>query len=357
MAKTRLSYSAAGVDIDAGEEAATRIAKDIRRTHSARVMERPGAFAGLFRLDHDARRFSQNYRRPVLVSCTDGVGTKVKLAAELGVTRPLGQDLVAMNVNDLIVQGAEPLFFLDYLGVHRLDPEHAAELVRGIADACQAAGCSLLGGETAEMPDLYAHGDFEMVGFAVGVCELGRLVDGARIRPGDVVLGLASNGVHANGFTLVRSLLDRVGLHPDRVYEDADPDRPLGEALLTPTRLYARPVTELLRSYRVKRVVTGMAHITGGGLAANLQRVLPASVDARIDPTAWEVPPIFRFLQHHGNIEEAEMERVFNLGIGYCLVVRPAFADSVARQLERKGETVHRIGEIVSGSGRATLVR
>jgi len=346
-----LTYADSGVDIDAGDEAASRILGHLRRTHGPRVIPNPGGFAGLFRLDYNEQLFKRNYRDPVLVACTDGVGSKVKLAVQMGVHDTVGIDLVAMSINDMLVQGAEPLFFLDYIGVHRVDPAQIEAIVRGVAAGCEEAGCALLGGETAELPDLYDEGEYDLAGFGVGVVELARAIDPTRVEAGDVVLGLASSGVHSNGYSLVRRIVRSRRLRLDRVYPDLDEGRTLGEVLLTPTRIYARSIVRLQRAYRVKKVISGMAHITGGGLSGNLRRSLHDRVDAVIRPV-WDVPPVFRFLQEQGRVDDAEMERVFNMGIGYCLIVRPAFRDSVRRRLERLGERVWEIGRIVRGRGR-----
>lgn len=372
----KLSYADAGVDINAKDSFAEGLDSLVRRTFGPRVIPNPGGFAGLFRLDFNERLFKRNYRDPVLVACCDGVGTKIKLAAELGVYNTVGIDLVAMNVNDLIVQGAEPLFFLDYIAVPSIDKPMLTALVEGVVEGCRQSGCALLGGETANMPDLYAPGDFDLAGFCVGVVELKRAIKPERVRPGDVVLGLASSGIHSNGYSLVRKVVKHAGLDLRKVYEElsgvpggraasrgrrtkqtrdaaaAGSPRTLGEVLLTPTRIYADSIVRLQRSYKVKNVVTGMANITGSGLAENLVRSIPPDCDAIIDRSSWEVPPVFKFLQKHGNIDDAEMKRVFNLGIGYCVVVKPAFADSVADQLRKFGETVFTIGEVVKGKGR-----
>lgn len=357
-----LTYAEAGVNIDAGERLVKLIGPMLRRTHGPRVLGEHGAFAGMFRLDYNEKLFRRNFRDPVLVACTDGVGTKVKLASQLGFHHTIGIDCVAMNVNDLIVQGAEPLFFLDYLGLHELDPERTATIVRGIARGCEIADCALIGGECAEMPDVYADGDFDVVGFAVGVVELKRAIDPARVEPGDVIIGLASDGVHSNGFSLVRKIIERGNLELDAVYPelgmyfDEEGDRQmLGEILLAPTRIYARPIVKLLRSYKVKKIVSGMAHITGGGLPGNVNRALPDDVDAVIRTDAWTVPPIFEFLREQGRVELDEMYRVFNMGIGYVLIVRPAFANSVAQQLNRMGEDAVILGEVVKGTGRVRM--
>lgn len=367
-----LTYAAAGVDIDRKDKFTESLASIMRRTFTPRVIDNPGGFAGLFRLDFNQRLFARNYRDPVLVACCDGVGTKVKLAAQLGVYDTVGIDLVAMNVNDLIVQGAEPLFFLDYIAVPSVDTEMLNAVVRGIAEGCRQSGCALLGGETANMPDVYAAGDFDLAGFCVGVVELKRAINPTRVQPGDVVIGLASSGVHSNGYSLVRTVVKEAGLDLGRVYPELnvpapggrgagagkgrrrkpEAERTLGQVLLTPTRIYADSIVKLQRAYRVKQVISGMAHITGSGLAENLVRSIPSRCDAVIDRSAWPVLPVFKFLQEHGGIADAEMERVFNLGIGYCLIVRPSFADSIKEQLEKLGETAYVIGEIVKGKGR-----
>ena len=345
-----MSYADSGVDIEAGDRAVDLIKQSLKRTHGPRVLGKHGAFAGMFRLDYNEQLFKRNYKDPVLVACTDGVGTKVKIAAEMQVFDTIGIDCVAMNVNDLIVEGAEPLFFLDYLGLHRQDPETTAQLVHGVAEGCRIAGCALIGGECAEMPDVYAEGDFDMAGFAVGVVELDRAIDPTRMEVGDIVIGLGSDGVHSNGYSLVRRIVDTAGLELDRHYPELG-EGTLGAHLLTPTRIYAQPIVRLLRSYRVKKVVAGMAHITGGGLPGNLNRALPEHLDAKLRRDAWEVPPIFPFLQRHGNVDDEEMLRVFNMGIGYTLVVRPSFANAIVRRLSRFGERPVVLGEIVKGEG------
>lgn len=383
-----LTYASAGVDIHAKDSFTDSLASVMKRTFGPRVIPNPGGFAGLFRLDYNERLFKRNYKDPVLVACADGVGTKVKLAAELKTYDTVGIDLVAMNVNDLIVQGAEPLFFLDYIAVPTIDKPMLAALINGIADGCRQSSCALLGGETANMPDVYAPGDFDLAGFCVGVVELARATNPTRVRPGDVVLGLASSGLHSNGYSLVRKVVRHSGLDLHRVYEDSLPNgavsnprrerstakasnatgkastkskghsarpaaaRPtLGQVLLTPTRIYADSITKLQRSYKVKNVISGMAHITGSGLAENLVRSIPPGCDAVIDRSTWPVPPVFTFLQRHGKIPDEEMKLVFNLGIGYCLIVRPAFASAIGEHLRRLGESVYTIGEIVKGKG------
>jgi len=366
-----LTYAGAGVDLLSKDAFTESLGSIMKRTHGPRVIPNPGGFAGLFRLDYNKGLFRKNYRDPVLVACADGVGTKLKLAIEMGRFDTLGIDLVAMNVNDMVVQGAEPLFFLDYIAIGKVDRAVLDDLVRGIAEGCKEAECALLGGETAEMPGLYQPGDFDLAGFAVGVVELRRAIDAGRVEVGDVVLGLASSGVHSNGYTLVRKIVSEAKLDLKKVYpelnvkptaskrrggvkkaaSDTKAEKTLGDWLLTPTRIYTRSITRLLGQYKVKKVIGGMAHITGSGLAGNLCRALHPKVDAAIDTGAWPVPPLFEFLQRHGGVSDAEMRRVFNMGIGYCLIVRPTFAESVAEALRKLGETVHTIGVIAKGKG------
>jgi phosphoribosylformylglycinamidine cyclo-ligase len=354
-ARVPLTYKEAGVDIEAGDEVVDRIKHILKRTHGPRVIGRHGGFAGMFRLDFNSRLFKRNYRDPVLVGCTDGVGTKVLLAAERRIYDTVGIDCVAMNVNDLIVQGAEPLFFLDYLGLSKLDPAATTAMIEGVAKGCEIAGCALLGGECAEMPDIYKPGDFDIAGFCVGVVELERVVDAARVKKGDIVIGLRSSGVHSNGYTLVRRIIRDARLDLDAVYPDLGP-HPLWKVLLEPTRIYAKPIVKLLASYRRKKVISGMAHITGGGLPGNLSRALGSKVDAVLDPSRWQPHPIFPFLQQAGGVTREEMFRVFNMGIGYVLLVRPAFADSVVEKLSKYGEEPVVIGEISKGTGEVRIL-
>tara|TARA_Y100000589_G_scaffold226031_3_gene213502 strand:+ start:4554 stop:5660 length:1107 start_codon:yes stop_codon:yes gene_type:complete len=354
--KKGLSYDQAGVDIEAGDRLVSQIKGTVARTHGPRVLGPHGGFAGLFRLDYNEALFQRNFKDPVLAACTDGVGTKLKIAIELGVLDTVGIDCVAMNVNDLIVQGAEPLFFLDYIGLHEQDPDATAKIVEGVAAGCEIAGCALIGGECAEMPDIYGPGEFDLVGFSVGVVELERAIDPLRIQEGDILIGIESSGVHSNGYSLVRAILKEQNADLNAVIPEAQlrvgEERTLGEVLLEPTRIYARPIVRLLAHYRVKKIVSMMSHITGGGLPGNLPRVLQDNMDAVIDRSAWSVPPIFDWLQQAGDVDEEEMFRVFNMGIGYVLAVRPTFAESVVKQLERDGEPAHIIGRIERGQGR-----
>ena len=352
-----LTYADTGVSIEAGDAMVGRIQRHLHRTHGPRVLGREGAFAGMFRLDYNEKLFKRNYKDPVLVGCTDGVGTKVLMAIEMGIHDTIGQDCVAMNVNDLIVQGAEPLFFLDYIGTHKVGPAHMEQIVKGVADGCAKADCALIGGETAEMPDVYKKGDYDVAGFTVGVVELKKIVEGeARVEKGDVILGLASSGVHSNGYTLVRAIVRRSKLKLGKIYPELDPQRTLGEVLLEPTRIYVKPVIGLLRGYKRVKPVSGMAHITGGGLVGNVNRALPSHLDAKISRKTWKVPPVFSFLQKHGQVSRTEMFRVFNMGVGYTLIVRPHFADAVTQKLAQAGETVYRLGEVVAGTGKVRMM-
>lgn len=346
----KITYKDAGVDIAANARWVRAIEAAMHSTYGPRVpRSRHGGFTGLFRLDYDEALFRRNYKKPMLVACTDGVGTKVLIAIAMNRLETIGIDLVAMNVNDLITCGAEPLLFLDYLAVHKLDPERLADIVEGIAAGCREAGCALLGGETAEMPALYRKGDLDLAGFAVGVVELSKKIDGSRVEPGDVVIGLPSSGIHSNGYSLVRKLIEHGGCDLAQHYDELG--ETLGEAVLRPTRIYVRAVQRVLRRYRRKRVVSGMAHITGGGLEENIARAIPDNCDAVLSPSRWRVPPIFGFLQRLG-ASRTEMLKVFNMGIGFVMIVRPFFADSVMRILKRAGEQPCKIGRIRRGTGR-----
>lgn len=344
----QLTYKDAGVDLDLNQQAMQKLPRLMRRTQTPRVMDLPGGFAGLFRLDYNSKLFARNYRDPVLVSGTDGVGTKLIVAQQAGVFNTVGIDLVAMCVNDCLCLGAEPLFFLDYIALPKDDPQLLSDLVTGVSEGCIQSDAALLGGETAVMPDLYAPGDFDMAGFCVGVVEKKKLIDGRAIRPGDVVLGLASSGFHSNGFSLIRKVVfEKAGLGVDDFIPELQ--QTVAEVLLEPTRIYARPLAEVLHHYRSKTVVRGMAHITGGGLEENLERILPENRRLYLDHNSWEIPPQFQWLESLGGIAREEMLRVFNMGIGFAMIVNPYFADSIQRQLaaQRIASTV--IGEIREG--------
>ena len=350
MSTGSISYKQAGVSIEANARWIAAIQSAMKRTYGPRVLKgREGGFAGLFRFDYDDQLFRKNYKQPVLVACADGVGTKVLIAIRMKRLSTIGIDLVAMNVNDLVTCGAEPLFFLDYLGVNKLDPGSLAEVIEGISAGCVEAGCALLGGETAEMPDIYARGELDLAGFSLGVVEFEQVIDGSRVRPGDVVIGLPSSGVHSNGYSLVRKLIAKRRCPLDKHYDELG--ETLGEALLRPTRVYVKAVHAVLAAYRVKRVVTAMAHITGGGLHENITRVLPGDCDAALSKSAWQPPPIFDFLRRLGTTR-AEMFKVFNMGIGYVFFVKPRFANGVTNALRRAGESPLELGRIRRGTGR-----
>ena len=329
-----LTYRDAGVDIDAGDALIERIKPYAKRTLRPEVLAGIGGFGALFEL-------SKKYREPVLVSGTDGVGTKLKLAFQLNRHDTVGQDLVAMSVNDILVQGAEPLFFLDYFACGRLDIATAASVIQGIAQGCELAGCALIGGETAEMPSMYPEGEYDLAGFAVGAVEKSRIIDGLSIAPGDVVLGLASSGAHSNGYSLIRKILERVQVTPADLAADFH-GRPFAEAIMAPTRIYVKPLLALMEALPVK----GMAHITGGGLVENLPRVLPEGVAAVLERRLWPLPPLFQWLQQQGQVADAEMHRVFNCGIGMAVVVAAEHRQRAMALLEASGEGVYAIGRI-----------
>jgi phosphoribosylformylglycinamidine cyclo-ligase len=350
-----ISYEQSGVSIDANDEMVEKIYGYVSSTFGPRVMGSKWAFAGMFRLDYDERLFKRNYKNPVLVACTDGVGSKVQLASKIKKFDTVGIDLVAMNVNDMLVLGAEPLFFLDYLAIHKLEPATIAEMVKGIAAGCRLADCALIGGETAEMPDTYRENDFDMAGFAVGVVERKKIITGKNVGKGDCILGLASSGLHSNGYALARNICFKKGGFKMTDTPDELDGAVLGDCLLEPTRIYVRSIVKLLSHYKVKKIVHGMAHITGGGLPANIPRVLPQNCDAVLKKESWPMQKIFTFLQAKGPVEEAEMYNVFNMGIGYVLIVAEDFADSIAEKLTSYGEKVYTIGRITTGTGKVVL--
>ncbi|TWU46370.1 Phosphoribosylformylglycinamidine cyclo-ligase [Rubripirellula tenax] len=344
------TYKDAGVDLDVYAESMSRLPRLMHRTFSPRVIASDGGFAGLFQLDFAGKLFARNYQEPVLVSGTDGVGTKLKIAQITGRHDSVGIDLVAMCVNDLLCTGAEPLFFLDYVAMGRDDPARLEKIVQGISDGCVAGDMALLGGETAIMPDMYATEDYDLAGFAVGVVERKRLIDGKQIGEGDVVLGLASSGLHSNGFSLVRKVIADAGLGWDDAPE-ALGGGTLADVCLTPTKIYTSAIRAVQSHYRVKQVLHGLAHITGGGFEENLDRILPKGVDAIIDADAWTPQPIFKWLQETGEIETSEMRRVFNMGIGMAAVVSEFYAANIAAQIQSLGIDCQPIGKIVSGNG------
>ena len=329
----RLTYRDAGVDIDAGDRLVENIKPFARKTLRKGVLAGIGGFGALFQIARD------RYREPVLVSGTDGVGTKLKLAFELDRHATIGVDLVAMSVNDILTLGAEPLFFLDYYACGRLDVATATAVVKGIAAGCKQAGCALIGGETAEMPGMYPAGEYDLAGFAVGIVEKSRIIDGSKIAAGDVLLGLASSGAHANGYSLIRKLIAVKGVNLSARLNG----RALSTAILEPTRIYVKPVLKLIGSVPVK----DLAHITGGGLVENVPRVLPGHLAARIERAAWTLPPLFQWLKYEGNIADAELYRVFNCGIGMVVVVSEVDAPRAMSVLKAAGETVLPIGRVV----------
>lgn len=332
------AYKQAGVDIAAGNEAVVRMKKHVQKTFRPEVLTELGGFGALFGLNKD------KYEEPVLVSGTDGVGTKLKIAFAMDKHDTIGIDAVAMCVNDIVVQGAEPLFFLDYLACDKVVPEKIEAIVKGIADGCLQSGCSLIGGETAEMPGMYGEGEYDIAGFTVGIVDKKKIIDGRSIAPGDAVIGLASSGVHSNGFSLVRKLLLQ-----DKGYklqdEVAELGGKLGDTLLAPTKIYVKPILAMLEQVNIK----GMAHITGGGFLENIPRVLPAGVNVRIDYGSWPILPIFKLLQEAGSVTNNDMFRTFNMGIGMVLVVPAEQAEEALRLAESHGEKAYRIGTVTEG--------
>ena len=344
--KNGLTYADAGVDIDAGNRLVDLIKPMVRATARAGADAEIGGFGGLFDLK------AAGFKDPVLVAATDGVGTKVKIAIETGIHTGIGIDLVAMSVNDLVVQGAEPLFFLDYFACGKLDPEAAAAIVAGVAEGCRESGCALIGGETAEMPGLYKDGDYDLAGFAVGAAERGTLLPGRDIEAGDAVIGLVSSGVHSNGFSLVRKVVEQAGLN----FASPAPFAPvmtLGGALLTPTKLY---VKSCLRAIRETGAVKGLAHITGGGFTDNIPRVLPKHLGVKIDLAQIQVLPVFKWLASQAGIAELEMLRTFNCGVGMVAIVKPDAALQVMDLLTEAGESVALLGHVVEADGEQRVI-
>jgi phosphoribosylformylglycinamidine cyclo-ligase len=327
-----LSYRDAGVDIDAGDDLVDRIKPLAKKTMREGVLAGIGGFGALFEVP-------KRYKEPVLVSGTDGVGTKLRLAFEWNRHDTIGQDLVAMSVNDILVQGAEPLFFLDYFACGKLTVDTAATVVGGIATGCELSGCALIGGETAEMPGMYPPGEYDLAGFAVGAVEKSKIITGATIAPGDVVLAIASSGAHSNGYSLVRKIIERAGAKPT----DDLGGRPLGDVVMAPTQIYVKPLLKLIGEINVK----GMAHITGGGLVDNVPRVLPENIQAVLHRDSWQMPDLFRWLQMKGGVADAEMVRVFNCGIGMVVIVSADQADIAIQSLKAEGLHAWAVGEVV----------
>jgi len=351
------AYKKAGVDIDAGEWLVGRISTRVRQTFGPNVLGDLRGFANAYSLTGPDGLFSRAYDDPVLIACTDGVGTKLKLAFETNIHDTVGQDLVAMSVNDLITCGAEPAFFLDYFATGKLDVGIAEQVIAGIADACKAARCALIGGETAEMPDMYRKGEYDLAGFAVGIVERDKMIDGAKIEPGDIVIGMLSSGLHSNGYSLVRKLLLKGRAKLALGEPVAELGEPLGDCLLRPTRLYTDAVRTVCSRYKVKEIVKGLAHITGGGLIENVPRVLPEGCAVEIDAALWERPPVFDLLRDRGRLTDEEMYRVFNMGVGMVLVCPDYNAQAILRTLRSKhGATPSRIiGRVVKGDRTVTI--
>jgi phosphoribosylformylglycinamidine cyclo-ligase len=332
LTQASLSYRDAGVDIDAGDQLVENIKPFAKRTMRPEVLGGLGGFGAMVEI-------SKKYREPVLVSGTDGVGTKLKLAFEWNKHDTVGIDLVAMSVNDILVQGAEPLFFLDYFACGKLDVPAATEVIKGIAAGCEQAGCALIGGETAEMPGMYPVGEYDLAGFAVGVVEKSDIITGQSIAAGDVVLGLASNGAHSNGYSLVRKIIDRAQPNLDAEF---DGGKSLRDVVMAPTRIYVKPLLKLMAA----KLVKGMAHITGGGITENTPRVLPANVVAQLDASSWGLPKLFQWLQAEGQVDAQEMYRTFNCGVGMVVIVAADQVDAATALLQAEGETVYRLGQI-----------
>lgn len=329
-----LSYRDAGVDIDAGEALVDRIKPLAAKTMREGVLTGLGGFGALFEVP-------KRYQEPVLVAGTDGVGTKLRLAFDWDKHDTVGIDLVAMSVNDILVQGAEPLFFLDYFACGVLAVDKAAAVVGGVAKGCELAGCALIGGETAEMPGMYPEGEYDLAGFAVGAVEKSKVINGASIKAGDVVLALASSGAHSNGYSLIRKIIERAGIKPEDPFEDAT----FADAIMAPTRIYVKPVLAAIEQHG--EAIKGLVHITGGGLLENIPRVVPEGLAAHLHKGEWQLPPLFSWLQEQGNVDTQEMYRVFNCGLGMVIVVAAEAADAVKTQLSEAGETVYHVGEIV----------
>ncbi len=350
MMSDSVTYKDAGVDLEKADRITGEISSLVRDTFSPRVLQEGPGFAGMFSLDYKESIFAREYRDPILLGATDGVGTKLKVAFMADRHDTIGRDLVAMCVNDLMVQGGEPLFFLDYISSGTLEQQVIEDVVAGIAAGCKKAGCALIGGETAEMPGFYATGEYDMAGFCTGVAERSRLITGSKIEPGDVILGFPSTGLHSNGYSLVRMVLLQEG---DYDLEDEPPElnRPLGDELLEPTRIYAPAIRKLFNYYTEMMPVKGMAHITGGGLPDNIARVLPEYCDAILNPSTWETPAIFDLVQEEGGVQDLEMYRSFNMGIGLTLICDPYFQNAIPGHLEEIIPGIRTIGRIEKGGG------
>lgn len=349
-----LTYKDAGVDINVKGRFTEEIYSDMRKTFGPRVIECPGGFGGLFALNYENRLF-KSYRKPVLVASTDGVGTKLKIAFMMDRHDTVGIDLVAMCVNDILVLGAEPLFFLDYMASSKIVPSRLHEVIKGIVTGCREAGCALIGGETPEMPDFYRDEEYDIAGFTVGVVEKKKIILGKTIQPGDVVIGIRSSGLHSNGFSLVRRLFfDEAKWSVKQHVEELGTT--LGEELLRPTKIYVKAINEVLVHYTVKNVIKGIAHITGSGMPGNIPRILPEGCLVRIEKKSWDPQPIFKLIKRLGYISETEMFKVFNMGIGMVLIVKDYYADSIQRMLKGAGEDSLVIGKVLRGNRGVEIV-
>ena len=347
-----ITYKDSGVDLEVYEESMQRLPKLMHRTFTPRILRNDGGFAGLCALDFSQPLFARNYKQPILVSGTDGVGTKLKVAIGAKRHRTIGIDLVAMCVNDVLCTGAEPLFFLDYIAMAKDDPGLLEDLVHGISDGCVDAECSLIGGETAIMPDHYQAGDYELAGFCVGVVDKKDMITGKEIQPGDVILGVNSSGIHSNGYSLARKAIFEAGkLKLDSYVPELQ--QTVADALLEPTLIYSRLTRTVLSHYKVKKVVHGLAHITGGGLLENTERILPPNVDLVFRRGSWPVLPVFDWIAKLGDVASSEMEHVFNMGVGFVLVVRPYFATNIQQMIQELGYECWPIGEAVQGAGKS----
>jgi phosphoribosylformylglycinamidine cyclo-ligase len=345
-----MTYRKAGVDIHAGDGFVEAISALVKKAKTPRMLELPDGFAGLFSLDFDQKLFARRYRRPVLVACTDGVGTKLKIAFAMRKYDTVGIDLVAMSINDLVVTGAEPLFFLDYIATGKIEKGQLVDVMKGITEGCVQSECALLGGETAEMPGFYAEGEFDLAGFAVGVVPRNKLITGSHVAPGDVVIGLNSSGLHSNGYSLVRRVLIDDAKMPLET-KIAEFGCTLGEELLKPTKIYAKIIKRICAEYRVKHIVKALAHITGSGLPGNIPRVVPKTVDIILRRDSWKIPPVFDLIQKTGNIDSREMFNVFNMGIGMVIITPPYYADAIVKRIKRMKWGAAIIGEVVRGNG------
>lgn len=337
------TYAEAGVNQDRKDSAIDVMLRMMRKTYDPGVMEIPWGFAGLYSLK-SSPLFDRPMKDPVLVACADGVGTKVKLAQQLGIYDTVGIDLVAMCVNDLICTGGKPLFFLDYMGLGDADPERVLALAKGVIEGCKQGQCALLGGETAEMPGVYKPKDYDLAGFSVGIVDKSKLIDGKTVKPGDDVIALPSSGIHSNGYSLVRKIIGKRDLSVPFGRTT------LGKELLKPTRIYVKPINDLLRQYKVKRAIKAIANITGGGTVENIPRILPENCSVEIEEGSWTIPPIFNYLQKEGRVDQKEMYRVFNMGIGMVLITAPYYTKAIMATLKKSGERARLVGKVVSGS-------